>query len=291
MDRLGRLVPAVLAAVVLLAACDDGSPAPPPELSELAARLDEAALAAAVPEPAAEPAPSEDRDRAPPSLVGALVTIGATGGDGVSLRSACRADARIAGGWADGTELEVIAVGAGECEGWTLAEARGVSSWVSNQYLPGLGAAAEVRAEQQEQQEEEGGAGAEAEDAAAVRAWVGALDELSDRIALIARSATGSSLRQQADFLRVIARDAGQLASDAAAAPVRTFSEACGGAAVVLVGAAETLHVVAEQLAALFDRWPATPYPVEVDRLAGQYAALAGEAAPMTAGCLAPGAS
>lgn len=289
MERLGRLVPAALAAIVLLAACDDGRPAPPPELPELAARLDEVALAAAIPEPTAAPGPSEDRDRAPPSLVGALVTIGATGGDGVSLRSACRADARIAGGWADGTELEVIEVGAVECEGWTLVEARGVSSWVSNQYLPGLGAAAEVRAEAEAQEEE--GSGAEAEDAAAVRAWVGALDEASGRIALIARSATGSSLPQQADFLRVIARDAGQLAAAAAAAPVATFSAACGGAAVVLAGAAETLRIVAEQLAALFDGWPATPYPVEVDRLAGQYASLAGEAAPMAAGCLAPGAS
>lgn len=289
MDRLGRLVPAVLGAILLLAACDDGRPPPPPELSELAARLEDAALAPAIPEPTAEPAPSDDQDRAPPSLVGTLVTIGATGGDGVSLRSACHTDARIAGGWADGTALDVVEVGAGECEGWTLVEARGISSWVSNQYLPGLGEAAGASAEAEEEDEE--GAAAEAEDAAAVRAWVGALDEASGRIVLIARSATPSSLPHQADFLRAVARDAGQLASAAALAPVATFSEACGGAAVVLVGAAETLRVVAEQLAALFDGWPATPYPVEVDRLAGQYAALADEAAAATAACVAPGTS
>ncbi len=284
MGRLSRLLPLVLG-VVVLAACGDGSTAPPPELAELAVRLDDSRFGAGVPEATAEPGSAEGPDAAPASLVGAVVTIGATGGDGVSLRSACRVDARVAGGWTDGTELVVVEVGVDECDGWTRVEAAGVNSWVSNEYLPGLDDAAEARVD-----EESENASGESADAAAVRAWIGALDEASGRIALIARSAIGNSMQYEADFLRAIARDAGQLAS-AASAPVAAFSEACGGAALVLVGSAETLRIVAEQLTALFEGWPAVPYPPEVERLVSQYAAFVDEAGPMTAACLAPGES
>jgi len=286
MGRVSSLALLPLVAMLAVFACADERTVPPPELSELAVRVADIGFAAAIPEPAADPVLPDTTVRTPPSPVGTLVRIGATGGDGVSLRSACRVDARIAGGWADGTELEVIEVGSGECEDWTRVEARGISSWVSNEYLPGLGEVQEVSAGDEEDAET-----AESEDAAAVRAWVGALDESSGRIALIARSATGASMPHQADFLRAIARDVGEVASTATTPSVGTFSEACGGAAVVLFGSAETLRIVAEQLAAFFDGWPATPYPAEVDRLVSQYAELASGAAPMVAECLAPGDS
>ena len=58
-----------------------------------------------------------------------------TGGDGISLRSDCRADARVAGAWTEGTEVEVIEQGAGDCDGWTLASVGSTETWVSNRYL------------------------------------------------------------------------------------------------------------------------------------------------------------
>ena len=292
MDRVNGLAALVVAAALALAACADERTPPPPELSALAVRLDDIGLAAAIPEPGDEPVPPDGPVRTPPSVVGTLVRIGATGGDGVSLRSACRVDARIAGGWADDTELEVIEVGTGECEGWTRVEARGIDSWVSNEYLPGLGDAPEVSTGSEEDAgTAETGEAAESEDAASVRAWVSALSESSGRIALIARSATAGGMPHQAEFLRAIAREVSEVASTATAPAVATFSEPCGGAAVVILGSAETLRIVAEQLAAFFDAWPATPYPAEVDRLASQYAELASRAAPLVAECLTPGDS
>ena len=63
--------------------------------------------------------------------------IGNTGGDGVSHRNECADAARLseAGGWADGTEIEVLADGRGRCAGWLWVEADGVTSWVREQYL------------------------------------------------------------------------------------------------------------------------------------------------------------
>ena len=63
--------------------------------------------------------------------------IGDTGGDGVSHRNVCEDDARLSaiGGWADGTAVEVIAVGRGPCDGWLWVETDTVSSWVRDQYL------------------------------------------------------------------------------------------------------------------------------------------------------------
>ena len=58
-----------------------------------------------------------------------------TGGAGISLRSDCRNDARIAGAWAEGTRVEVVEVGSGDCDGWTLAARGSTETWVSNQYL------------------------------------------------------------------------------------------------------------------------------------------------------------
>ena len=63
--------------------------------------------------------------------------IGNTGGDGVSHRNECADDARLSaiGGWADGTEVEVLEEGSGRCAGWFRVQANGVTSWVRGQYL------------------------------------------------------------------------------------------------------------------------------------------------------------
>jgi len=61
--------------------------------------------------------------------------IGNTGGLGVSLRSDCATDARLAGAWAESTEVAVLQEGEGRCAGWTLAEVNGTTSWVSHLYL------------------------------------------------------------------------------------------------------------------------------------------------------------
>ncbi len=68
--------------------------------------------------------------------------IGNTGGDGVSHRNVCSDDARLSeiGGWADGTEVEVLEEGSGSCEGWLRVRAGGVTSWVREEYLVEPGA-------------------------------------------------------------------------------------------------------------------------------------------------------
>ena len=65
------------------------------------------------------------------------LVIGNTGGDGVAHRNECDDAARLAvvGGWADGTAVEVAAVGRGACDGWLWVEAAGVTSWVREQYV------------------------------------------------------------------------------------------------------------------------------------------------------------
>ncbi len=272
MARLRAALRLLAVAVLLVVACDDGSEAPPPELAALAVRLDEARLSGAT--PGVGPAPDATPDGgggSPASPVGTLVTIGATGGDGVSLRSACSADARVDGGWADGTEVTVLEVGVGECAGWTRGQAAGVGSWVSDRYLSGLGAGTPAPPV-------EGGASEPRPEAAAVASWVAALDEASSRLALIARTATASSMPHEADFLRVIEGELGMLHASIAGSPAVASGLACGGAAGTLADAASTLASAAERLAELFEQWPAAPYPAEVDRLAGQYAALVAEA-------------
>ncbi len=65
----------------------------------------------------------------------AMRYIGNTGGVGVSLRSACAADARSPGGWPEATEVRLLDSDEAGCEGWSLAEAGGATSWVSELYL------------------------------------------------------------------------------------------------------------------------------------------------------------
>ena len=95
----------------------------------------------ATPEPEASAAPTVTESAAALEATAPAVAepetryIGNTGGLGVSLRSDCAADARIAGGWAEATEVQLLESDDARCEGWRQAEARGVTSWVSELYL------------------------------------------------------------------------------------------------------------------------------------------------------------
>ena len=86
-----------------------------------------------------------DRDDSPTSEVTTTATpdptplaahyIGNTGGLGVSLRSDCTTDARLATAWPESTRVQLLQLGEGRCQGWSLAQVNGVTSWVSQHYL------------------------------------------------------------------------------------------------------------------------------------------------------------
>jgi hypothetical protein len=61
--------------------------------------------------------------------------ITGTGGVGVALRTACRADDRLSGGLAEGARVEIVEEGGGGCEGWSLVSTGDTQSWVSDEYL------------------------------------------------------------------------------------------------------------------------------------------------------------
>ena len=82
--------------------------------------------------PTPEPTPSAT---ARPENLLAIVYIAQTGGDGVSIRDACRDDARVPGAWAEGSAVRVIEPGTGACDGWTYVAGPGEGSWVWDGYL------------------------------------------------------------------------------------------------------------------------------------------------------------
>jgi hypothetical protein len=59
----------------------------------------------------------------------------ATGGRGVRVRAACQDSASGAGAWADGTAVEVVLAGTGECAGWSLLRSHDALSWVRTTYV------------------------------------------------------------------------------------------------------------------------------------------------------------
>jgi hypothetical protein len=61
--------------------------------------------------------------------------IGRTDGDGVALRDACEAGARIGGAWVEGTEVTVEERGTGSCFTWSKVRHGDEVSWVRNTYL------------------------------------------------------------------------------------------------------------------------------------------------------------
>jgi hypothetical protein len=126
--RPPSLLLGALAALLLTGACaelrdvvsgDEATPEPEASAAPTATTESDAALEATA------PAEAEPETR----------YIGNTGGLGVSLRSDCATDARIAGGWAEATEVLLLDSDDTRCEGWHQAEAQGVTSWVSELYL------------------------------------------------------------------------------------------------------------------------------------------------------------
>lgn len=75
-----------------------------------------------------------------------VATIATTDGRGVAARDACREEARSGGAFDEGASVTVLERGLGDCSGWSLVEAGGLTSWVRNIFLevaPFTGAGAE----------------------------------------------------------------------------------------------------------------------------------------------------
>ena len=130
--RLAVLLPFVL---LLAAACSGGSD----DTSSTSDDADPTAVTSATEQPAATggsgdgtPSPTADDPEGNAASVATLFV--AAGGSGVAIRSDCEDAARSGDAWADGTEVRVMQVGAGACEGWSLVFA-GSGSWVRNEYL------------------------------------------------------------------------------------------------------------------------------------------------------------
>ena len=119
---------AAFSVLLLAAACGSSTASEDPEPSA----SPPTAAATAAPTDAPEPAASAT---APPENLLDIVYVGNTGGDGVSLRDACRDEARIPGAWAEGTAVRIIDPGEGEGAGWTFVAGPGKGSWVSDGYL------------------------------------------------------------------------------------------------------------------------------------------------------------
>ncbi len=84
------------------------------------------------PEPSATPAATLDGQLG-------VVYIANTDGDGVSLRTACQEDARLADAWPEGTAVRIIEPGAEDCAAWTYVIGPRQASWVRNAYLSAAG--------------------------------------------------------------------------------------------------------------------------------------------------------
>ena len=92
--------------------------------------------------PTATPTPTPTSTATPTETPGTTLSleraIGNSDGDGVSIRDDCEDGARISiagGGWPEGQEIEVIEIGSGRCDGWLLAQAGDVASWVREVYV------------------------------------------------------------------------------------------------------------------------------------------------------------
>ena len=152
-DQEGRVkrlaVVIALLAVVLLQGCSGGDDSEELEAlrranEELRQQLAEAQAPVSTPSPTAtvaptptatptaEPTPSPT---ASPLVVRRARLIAGTGGEGVSLRDACRDEARVPGAIAEGTEVLVTAVGLAKCATWSMVLHQDSEVWVRDDYL------------------------------------------------------------------------------------------------------------------------------------------------------------
>ena len=63
--------------------------------------------------------------------------IANTDGHGVRVRSTCRDSTSGTGTWAEGTAIQVLRAGNGECAGWSLLRSQDALSWVRTTYVAG----------------------------------------------------------------------------------------------------------------------------------------------------------
>jgi hypothetical protein len=130
---------ALACATLLLAACSSSNSGTPADADDdLATSVPTATTTEADAGDTADSATSEPtNDGGGDETVATLRYIGNTGGSGVAVRDACAQNARAGGAWPDATEVVVLEVGSGGCDGWSFVSRDGTAleSWVSNTYL------------------------------------------------------------------------------------------------------------------------------------------------------------
>lgn len=132
LERLSLI--AVIALGAILVACSSGGDASTPGAA------DSSATATATTD--ASTSNGASATATPPGWVTGAIEdqqdtryISATGGVGVSYRSACEDNARIDGSWPEGTELKIVLAGDANCADWTLMTDGDTTSWVRDRYL------------------------------------------------------------------------------------------------------------------------------------------------------------
>ncbi len=111
---------------------------PPPGTPTPSPTATPAPTATATPTRTPTPTPTPTPTETPEATLLLERAIGNTDGDGVSIRDDCDDDARVSApgsGWPEGLAIEVIEVGSGRCDGWLLAQADGVASWIREEYV------------------------------------------------------------------------------------------------------------------------------------------------------------
>jgi hypothetical protein len=175
--------------------------------------------------------------------------IGNTDGEGISLREACRENARSSEVWPEGTVVSVTAVGEAECAGWSYVESGQESSWVRDEYLVEERPSVAVPPP-----------GAPNADAIAqLDQWYGDVLDLSDRLDVILDDVdAGTSTRDDAAVLlyelqRAASDYAGQIAN---AGSLEDFSPACELGRLWMADAAAWLSEEAGWWGLINEQWP-----------------------------------
>ena len=138
-DGITGTSPPEATATPVASATSTPAPRTPTATSSPTASATPAPTSTAAPTPT--PTSTPTATQAPQATTPGAPAIGNTDGDGVSLRDDCEDGARISApgqGWPEGQEIEVVEVGSGRCEGWILAQAGDVASWVRVEYVVGL---------------------------------------------------------------------------------------------------------------------------------------------------------
>lgn len=85
--------------------------------------------------PTASPTPEPTPEPTAVSTPRKTMYVANTGGSGVSVRDACDDGARTSGAVPDATEVTVLQLGVGRCDGWSVVQAAARTTWVRDGYL------------------------------------------------------------------------------------------------------------------------------------------------------------